>query len=155
MTNPPEKSGSSRDTFLSIQECLEQSAASCREAARGVESCLGDVDSPYREGLQEMVETEAELAEVLSNFADHGPASLLNTRLQFTFHLPDEVSAGASASSALKHLQAINEQAVMNLREQVSQSVPPGSAEHWDTLWREVEALARRISTIHVTMRDV
>lgn len=154
MSRKSEHADSRQDTFLSIGACLEKTAAKCRAAADSLQAHLGEVDSPYREALAEMVDTERELAELLANYADHGPKNVLDTRVQFNLHLP-EARDNPTSGEAVKHLQATNLAGVQNLREQVSNTIPPDVVEELDTLWRDAEALGRRISVIHTTMRDV
>lgn len=143
-----------QNTFLSVGKCLETTAESCHMAAANLNRYLDSIDRPYRDGVAEIVDLENQLGDLLANYAERGPANVLDTRVQYNLPLPEPEGA-SNASRAMKLLQDTNTAGIDNLRQQAGNTIPPDVAEELDTLWRDAENLGRRISMVHVTMRDI
>lgn len=143
-----------QDTFQSVSECLKKMAEHCRAAADNLQAHLGEIKSPYQEALSEIVSTENELTRLLSDYANQGPGSVLETRVQFFPQFPD-VSDPGSPGEAIADLQQTNEAALQYLQEQMSNIDAPDVTEELDTLWRDADRLCRRISVVQTTMQDM
>lgn len=143
-----------QDTFQTISECLKKIAVHCRRAADSLQARLDEVKPPYQEALSEIVSTEVELVRLLTDYADQGPDSVLETRVQFFPQFPD-VGKAESPGQAVSDLQEANRAGLEYLEEQMSNIDASEVTEEFDTLWRDADKLCRRISVIHTTMRDM
>ena len=142
-----------QDTFLSLAEVLEQASQQCLNAERNLRGCLYQVSEPHSLALGEIAEHERDLAEILSSFAKNAPDGILETRFQYTLDTvthPEPQDAFEAARSLIDS----NERIVDELREQSLKAIPETVVETLDILWRDVEAVGRKISMIQVTMQD-
>jgi hypothetical protein len=147
-------SDSGRATFVSVGDVLSSASKRCREVESGLRSVAWRADDPLSLACREIARQERELADLLGRFAREGPEKLLHTRLQYT----PEASAPASPDSrkeALARVAELNHQLSENLDELARNIAPPELAEDLGELQREVASLARRMSMVSVTARDV
>lgn len=142
-----------QDTFLSLAEVLETAVQQCLNAERNLRGSLYQAGEPHTLALGEMAESERKLAALLSGFADKMPDKVLATRFQYTLD-SIEYPEPRDPFEAASRLIEVNERIVDDLREQARNAVPASVGEALDVLWRDVEAMGRRISMIHVTMHD-
>jgi hypothetical protein len=141
-------------TFLSVAEVLASAAEQCLNAERNLRCTLYHVGEPHALALGEMAARERELAALLSGFVGEASENILETRLQYTLDSIDYPEPRDPFEAATR-LVEVNGRIVDDLREQSRNVVPARVGEALDLLWRDVEAISRRISMIHVTMHDV
>jgi len=142
-----------KDSFLKIEEVLQQAAAQCRDAGLALRLSLGEAPEPYKLALEEIADLEQELGSLLARFAREAPASVLETRCQYTIDTyqppePDDYSAAAD------QLIELNKKIIDDLAEQTTKAAPEDVEEALDALWRNVDTLGRKISMIRLTMQD-
>lgn len=148
------KSATTRDTFITCKVLLDRLAGQCLDAERDLRRTLPEAEQPYRAGLELIADTQHSLASDIKKFADHGPASLLQTHLQY---VPDHTLVSRrvdSVGAAIKHVERVNseiDQALNDLKENAPQASVSDPVE---SLRRQLGPLKRKISLIRNSLRD-
>ena len=143
-----------QDTFLSVGELFSQSARWCFAAERSVRDHSHEVDTPYTEAMALIADTEHGLAKELEKCAESAPQELVNTRVQYTTHRKPPPTAN-TLSEALTTMMQVNLQLSQTLQGLIQKSAPGPVRETIDTLYQNIDHINKKISMIHLTVRDI
>jgi hypothetical protein len=143
-----------RHTYMPLREILSAAAKYCLTAAAKLDALSLEAPKTASLAWEEMASQEHELAKLIEDFACRGPVNLLDTQFQYTqvHALPGEPE---SVEEAVAQLVNFNHELTESLDQLALEVAPVELSEAMDELCREVTSIARRISMISTTMRDV
>jgi hypothetical protein len=142
-------------TFQSYSELLNRAAQDCRSIGNDLRRhARAAAEERATLILQQVAETEHELADTLQSFCSMAPDGLLNTRTQYQFE-PENAAEPQVIDDAVKLVLEINQQIGETFGDQADKMTAPGVSELLDNVRQAVHGANKRITEIRETAQDV
>ena len=142
-----------RDTFLSLEEIINNAIKRCRSAEGDLQALAGGGDDRVSMACQEILGKEEKLVGAMSGFLENAPEELLATRFQYVPQEKEQPRPGTPEDAAAA-LATINHQVTEVIEQLSDKAVPPEHQDALEELQQEVQTFAQYVSMTTVTLHD-
>ena len=149
-----ESMATTRDTFMTVGELLEELASNSRQALAALENREEISGDPFASLVEWVAERQRYLLEGLEGFARHGPAALVDRYLQYRPE-PWAGSSFADSETVFNWTLDANNIALEALSDLEHKTLAPEAEETITDLQRQLDAINRKIAMALNTAGDI